>query len=128
MLGRKCPQNSGHPSTKGRIRMQYGGHRKDSTESKQRQFSYVGGLPKNWHSHLSRAYPGALKNTHTQRNTQHNQTELLGLQTETGPGALPPATLDPHCLPSLPQGPCSKHCRSMPPKKHSLKIERVILC
>lgn len=83
----KARRNSGHPSTKGWARMQYGGHRKDPMESKQRQFSSVGGLQKNWHSHLSRAYPGALKNTHTypKTHTQPNsywgcrQRQALGL-------------------------------------------------
>lgn len=70
----KVPRHSGHPSTKGRIRMQYEGCRKDSRKSKQRQFSYVGGLQKNWCSHLSRAYPRALKNTHTYNET-HNTTK-----------------------------------------------------
>lgn len=107
----KTPRNCGHPSTKGRIRMQYGERSKDSTESKQRQFPYVGGLQKNWHSHLSRPYPEALKNTYTHTHKMKHTTQpnkATGLQTGIGKGTLPPAAPDPHCLPSLPQGLCSR--------------------
>lgn len=65
----KALRSSGHHSTKGRIRMNMG-TQKDSREPKQRQFPYVGGLQKIWHSHLSRAYPEALKNTNT-HTTKH---------------------------------------------------------